>query len=64
MELESHRVKRRVIEEQQEAEKPKRCSTKQLAEGLNVVEKELACFQYDDHYTEMCIKVQDFRLPL
>jgi len=53
---ESHRIKSGVIE-QQEAEQPKRWSTKQLDEGLNVTEKELACFQYDNLNTKMCIKV-------
>lgn len=38
MELESHRVKSGVIE-QQEAEQPKRWSIMQLDEGLNVTEK-------------------------
>ena len=63
MELESHRIKSGVIE-QQEAEQPKRWSTKQLDEGLNVTEKELACFQCDNPNTKMCVKVRDFRLLL
>jgi hypothetical protein len=57
MELGTHRVKIGVIEEQQEAEQSKRCSIKQLAEGLNVTEKELVCFQYDGPNMKMCIKV-------
>jgi hypothetical protein len=57
MELEIHRVKSGVIEEQQEAEQSKRCSTKQLVDCLNVTEKELACFQCDDPDMKMCIRV-------
>jgi hypothetical protein len=57
MEVGLYRVESGVEKEEQEAEQPKRLNTKQVAEGLSVTEKELACFQHEDPNAKMCIKV-------